>query len=258
MLSKQNLKRIYKGSLSLLHSVKPFKKRGVVIVLYHSVGNSSVSKRLFEEQLLFLKENYTILKLDDLISYLRNNQAIRDNRAAITFDDGYRDNYEVAYPVLKCLNIPATIYLTASYLDSGDTKYLSWEMAKEMVHSGLISIGDHTYSHPVLSNLKKDLQEAEIASGRKRIEDVLGINVTSFAYPYGQAPHFSKDTIGILKKSGYHYAVTAFSKKIDSPLQSVYEIPRVPMDGAMNMKEFEIRLSEFWGKTQWYLEIIKR
>jgi len=258
MLSRQNLKSIYKGSFFLLHSVKPFKKKGVVILLYHSVGNSSDSKRLFEEQILFLKENYTIFKLDELISYLRNNQTIRDNCAAITFDDGYRDNYEVAYPILKDLNIPATIYLTAGYLDSGDNKYLSWDMAKEMVQSGLISIGDHTYSHPVLSNLDTNLQEIEIASGRKRIEEVLGINVTSFAYPYGQAAHLSKDTISILKKKGYNNAVTAFSKMIDSPLQSVYEIPRVPMDGVVNMKEFEIRLSEFWGKTQWYLEIIKR
>lgn len=258
MISKQNLKGIYKGSLSFLHSVRPFKRKEVVILLYHSVGDSSALKKFFEEQMIFLKENYRIFKLDDLISNLKNNEAINNNCAAITFDDGYRDNFEMAYPVLIRLNIPATIYLTAGYLDSNDNKYLSWDMAKEMLQSGLISVGNHTYSHPVLSNLEKEAQEHEIKSGKQRLEDMLNIEITSFAYPYGQPVHYSNETMDILKENRYDFAVTAFTKEIDSPLQSLYEIPRVHMDGVKDLKEFEIRLSGFWGKTQWYLKIIKR
>ena len=260
MLARQKLKRVYENGLTFLHSVKPFKKQGIVILLYHNIGNGNViaSKKQFEEQMIFLKDNYRILKLDELISVLKNNEATNGNYAAVTFDDGYRDNFEIAYPVLMRLNIPATLYLSPGFLDSSDAKYLTWDMVKEMVKSGLISVGNHAYSHPVLSELKKEAQEHEIKSGKQRLEDMLNIEITSFAYPYGQITHYSKDTIDILKKNGYDFAVTAFSKKNNNLPGSIYEIPRIPIDGVKSLEEFEIRLSNFWGTIQWHLTRSKR
>jgi peptidoglycan/xylan/chitin deacetylase (PgdA/CDA1 family) len=260
MLVRQKLKRVYENGLTFLHSVKPFKKQGIVILLYHNIGNGDViaSKKQFEEQMIFLKDNYRILKLDELISVLKNNKATNENYAAVTFDDGYRDNFEIAYPVLMRLNIPATLFLTPSYLDSNDAKYLTWDMAKEMVKSGLISVGNHAYNHPVLSELKKEAQEHEIKSGKQRLEDMLNIEITSFAYPYGQITHYSKDTIDILRKNGYNFAVTAFPKKNNNLHGSIYEIPRIPIDGVKSLEEFEIRLSNFWGTIQWHLTRSRR
>lgn len=246
--------------LCRLHAIRPFKKQKVVILLYHEVHDENLhdSGKFFEEQMVFLKENYNVIPLDKLVGYLKNGKIISENYAALTFDDGYRDNFEIAYPVLKHLNIPATIYLTSGYLDSNDSQYLTWDMVKEMMGSGLIHLGNHTYSHPGLSTVSRELQEQDIKAGGQRLKEMLDIKVTSFAYPFGQLIHYSEDTIDILKRYRYDFALTAFTKGIESPLKSIYEIPRIVMDGVDSLEEFEIRLSEFWGKVPWHLIQAKR
>ncbi|MBF0343294.1 MAG: polysaccharide deacetylase family protein [Nitrospirae bacterium] len=201
----------------------------------------------------YLKNNYRVVSLEDLLLAIANADVSHENIAAVTFDDGYRDNYDIAYPILKQLNIPATFFLSSCYMDSRDSKHMTWDMVKEVATSGIISIGNHTHSHRPLNTLNKATQTHEIRLGRQRLEEMLSTKITSFAYPYGQKRHYSDDTIDIIREDGYMCALSAFSKTIEIPINNRYEIPRIPMDGVNNIMEFEVRLSVLWSTIQWNL-----
>ena len=252
MLLKQQVKRILSKGLSSLQPLGLLKRQDVAVLLYHRVSGSGHdgSARFFMEQMMLLMEDYAIVPLDELVQSLKKNARALKGHAAITFDDGYRDNFEIAYPVLKDLGIPATIFLSPQYMDSGSEQHVTWGMAQEMASSGLISIGNHTYGHRMLSGLATDAQREEILAGKDRIEKMLGISVRSFAYPFGQKEHYTKDTIDILKEAEYEYALAAHRWGSAEPVESPYEIPRIVMDGVKDLREFRVRLSTTWGRLQ--------
>ena len=94
------------------------------IISYHMIVDEpngfypETSTRNFEKQIAHLVKNYKVLSLDEIVERVKTKRSLR-RCVAITFDDGFRDNYEIAYPILKKYNVPATIFLTTGYIDSG-------------------------------------------------------------------------------------------------------------------------------------------
>lgn len=141
----------------------------------------------------------------------------------ITVDDGYRDNYELLFPLLKKYNFKAVIYTV-----SGETfnrwdvevpsnpekrvELMSPEQVKELSESGLVEIGGHTVTHPHLDQLTSNEQEQEIYNNKVALESMIGKRLTSFAYPYGSLNEESKK---ITSKIGYHYAVSTDSGPLE-------------------------------------------
>ncbi|EFP96978.1 hypothetical protein VIBC2010_20210 [Vibrio caribbeanicus ATCC BAA-2122] len=140
----------------------------------------------------------------------------------ITVDDGYKDNYELLFPLLKKYNFKAVIYTV-----SGETfnrwdvevpsnpekqvELMSPEQVKELSESGLVEIGGHTVTHPDLSRLTSAEQEQEIYDNKVALESMIGKRLTSFAYPYGS---LNEDSKNIASKIGYQYAVATDSGPI--------------------------------------------
>ncbi|ELR63994.1 Polysaccharide deacetylase [Photobacterium marinum] len=137
----------------------------------------------------------------------------------ITVDDGYRDNYELLFPLLKKYGFKAVIY-TVTGVD-----YNRWDVEnpgqaekraelmtpkqiKEMADSGLVEFGGHTLTHPKLSQLTRDEQQHEIAENKAQLEKIIGKPLVSFAYPYGDHNQESKD---IAKEQGFDFAVATDS-----------------------------------------------
>jgi len=122
----------YTGALSRCRSY--LKQSQVPLILYyHRVRNYdetvdiglSISVENFENQIRYLKKNYNIVSLDLMVEKMRNAETPSQEDIAITFDDGYKDNYDNAYPILKRYNVPATIFLTTDYV--GTNKLLWWD-----------------------------------------------------------------------------------------------------------------------------------
>ena len=99
----------------------------VAVLVYHRVGtikdrwSISVADTLeFENQLKYLQRTHKIITLGEMTRIIAEKRALPKKTAVITFDDGYKDNYTNAFPILKKLNIPATIFLTTGYIDNND------------------------------------------------------------------------------------------------------------------------------------------
>ena len=146
----------------------------------------------------------------------------------LAFDDGYVDSYNVLFPILKALQIPATIFVT----NRGDTRFskkhwstedpipegaefLSAEMLREMDASGLVEIGGHTAGHTTLTKVGLDEAKREIEENKHWVEGVIGHPIVSFCYPRGGE---NDEIVSLVKGAGYKYA--AVMKKKMRPVET--------------------------------------
>jgi len=141
MLSKRELlaRTLEKTGLGPLLSQTTGRWQGLVVFNYHRLGNQTTSpfdralysadQEIFEQQVQFLKKHYDVVRVADLEGVLHN----RGRAVMITFDDGYLDNYELAFPVLKQHNVPATFFITSGFLDGGPVAW--WDEIAWMVRN---------------------------------------------------------------------------------------------------------------------------
>jgi len=111
--------------LLLYYSFRDRQHNGLLVLTYHRISDTSdyedslkVSKNIFEKQIQYLKNNYTILSGEELSDIIRNKKPFPDNSCLITFDDGWRDNYTNAYPILKKYKIPAIIFISTDFIST--------------------------------------------------------------------------------------------------------------------------------------------
>lgn len=181
---------------------------------YHRINDGeedrpiSVSLRNFEQQIAYLKKKVDILSVDDLISRLSNIGKIEKDAVVITFDDGYRDNYLNAYPILKRYNIPPVIFITTGLIDNNPIM-LNTNDILQMRKEGLIAFGAHTVSHKLLLEVDRETAISEINGSRAELEKLLKQEIKYFAYPYGKkGQDFNDETVEIVKNAGF---IAAFS-----------------------------------------------
>jgi peptidoglycan/xylan/chitin deacetylase (PgdA/CDA1 family) len=181
------------------------------ILMYHHVlpkgGNQSklvVDLAYFEKQMAFLKKrNYRVLPLDQFFLLILKNKPIPKKSVAITFDDGYEDNYTYAYPILKKFKFPATIFLIAGKI--GANGYLNWNQISEMT-SHNIQFGNHTTSHPNLTEIDREAVHKEIYDADRLMNTKLRSISPIFAYPSGA---YNQIVIEEVKQMNYSAAVSA-------------------------------------------------
>lgn len=152
----------------------------------------------------------------------------------LTVDDGYKDNYELLFPLLKKYNFKAVIYaVTGEEFNRWDVEQadnpekrvplMSPAQIKEMADSGLVEFGGHTLTHPHLDTLDKDSQRFEIAENKTQLEQLIGKSLYSFAYPFGSHNHDSKD---LAQELGYPFAVATNSGPL-AMHEDKYQIRRI-------------------------------
>ena len=191
----------------------------IPVLLYHNlddnytVGNhiTNISPSLFEEHMLgLLERGYNPIFVSDYYEYINDGKELPENPIMVTFDDGYLSNYEYAYPILKKLNIPATIFVVTSTVGeevSGgkvNTPHFTWEQAKEMQDSGIIDIQSHSYSHKNMSKISDDELFDELTLSKDILVEKLSKDVLIFAYPYGG---YNDKTLEKVIEVGYNMQV---------------------------------------------------
>ncbi len=295
----------HSGTLMVLARRKLYNKS--IVLMYHRVIDDVctpsfpiqpgmyVRKASFNMQVLFLKRHFHIISLDEMIRKLDGGEDIT-RCCSMTFDDGWKDNYDVAFPVLKRHGIPATMFLTTGYigtqrwfwpekvswclsalaktcmktgfpdeiramqLNSGSIEQLidgvierlkmcqseereglvsrigslcqemprerlmmSWQEARAMLNSGLVTFGSHTSEHRLLHQLDFEDIEREVATSREDIRQNLSVDATLFAYPNGD---FNRAVKTILDKHGFSAAVTTKEGYVCNSTPRL-EVPRI-------------------------------
>jgi peptidoglycan/xylan/chitin deacetylase (PgdA/CDA1 family) len=137
----------------------------------------------------------------------------------LTFDDGYQDNYDIAYPILKQMEVPFTIYITTGFINNrlpmwwyyNEKLGINSESLKALDADPLCTIGAHTVSHPKLDTLSSEEQRKEIMQSKQELEALLGHPIRHFSYPHGA---YNAYTLSIINNHTFRSALLAWGGNI--------------------------------------------
>jgi peptidoglycan/xylan/chitin deacetylase (PgdA/CDA1 family) len=190
----------------------------VRIITYHRIDdgrrnpNITVSKDNFQKQIKFLKEKFSVVALSEIVNYAKDkNIALSCDTVAITFDDGFEDNFTNAFKILRSYALPACVFLVSGSI--GNKGMLSQIEIQEMFKNN-ITFGSHTVDHPNLTEVSTQNLENEIKNSKAAISEIINSEVEFFAYPKGKKNNFNEEIKMLVKDAGYQAAFTTENKDI--------------------------------------------
>lgn len=200
-----------------LYKDKHSKYHGVALMFHHVTDdfvdiNESCKCRvnLFEEVLLdYLNNGYQYVSIDEALKIIRERSSIKF--VIVTFDDIPDSVYTNAYPILKRLNIPFTIFITPGFIEK--ESFITSKHLAQLASEPLCTIGAHTMTHPMLRNVIN--YEWELEESRLELEKIIGRNVKYLAYPFGQYSSISKKIRLAAEKSGFECAFCTISTPLN-------------------------------------------
>lgn len=177
----------------------PINVTAAVILQYHHVSDTlpkvtSISASDFEQHLLYLRNNqFEVVSLPELITALQTNKQLNDKTVAITFDDGFQNNFDNAAPLLEKYQFPYTIFVNPKLIDEKAHHVMSWEQLRTLSKKGA-TIANHSASHDYLHLKQSGESDADwlarirtdIVESEQRIAEETGHNFKYLAYPYGE------------------------------------------------------------------------
>ena len=220
---------------------------GIPVLNYHQIeekdGNPlTLWPDQFEAQMAYLAdEGYTTITIDEMMDSIENGTPLPEKPVIITFDDGYADNYEYAYPILKKYGFKATIFLIYDFTNTYPG-YLTWAQINEMKASGLIRFESHTMTHANLAELTSiDELHHEIADSHDLLSEKLGYDMQYIAYPGGRV---NEEIEEITRAAGYRGGFTVHYG-LSTPAEGRYQMDRIPIFGANmhTLTRFKLRLA---------------
>ncbi len=194
----------------------------IPILMYHSISSDAgrkfrpftLSPELFEAHVQYMAENgYTALTVTQLMNALHQKTfALPERPVVITFDDGFHDFYDHAFPTLMKFRSTATLFIVTGYVEGtsnwlraeGETnrKMLKWPRILELDQAG-IECGAHSHTHADLDIKAPGTVRKEITFSKELLEQKLGHEVTAFCYPFGHYDHRVRDMV---KHAGFRAA----------------------------------------------------
>lgn len=190
----------------------------IPVLFYHHIEPLEIAQQLghahltvdndyFDKQMAYLSASgYRSLSADELAYALINHRGLPAKSIVVTFDDGYDDNYNYAFQILKKYNIAGNFMIPAGLVENKG--YMTWSQLKEMAANPLMHIYNHTWSHASLAGAAKDKIEYEIATANKQLEDNLEKRVSIFTYPYGS---YNQLVIDVLREHGFTAAFSTIN-----------------------------------------------
>lgn len=243
----------------------------VPVIMYHSLlkdparaGDYVVSPDTFEADMTYLLDNgYTTVFVRDLVDYVENGADLPPNPVVVTFDDGYYNVMEYAYPFMRENNIKGVMNVVGAFSEKSTAEdehnpaysYLTWEEISELEQSGVFEIGSHTYdmhSIGVRSGCKKKYGEntdtyrtaltEDIGGLQEILTEKSGVTPVTFAYPYG---FISEESVEILQDIGFKALLTCYEKpnyiSRDAP-ECLLHINRYNRPAGISTEEFMEKL----------------
>lgn len=237
-----------------------------IILMYHNIAEPPsgkdpvglyVSPRMFRFQMWYLKAaGFRVVPLNDIADFI-NGKSADKKIAALTFDDGYQDFYENAYPVLRAYKFPSAVFIVSDLVGKENAwdyrnvnvrkSLMRWETIHRLKKEG-VTFGSHTRTHPFLSRLSPEAAIDEIYNSKLQLEEQLQLQVDFFCYPYGD---YNAQTTEAVKQAGYKLAVTT-KRGLVHKKDNIFEVRRSFIRRHTNPLLFLCRLHlpyEDWKKS---------
>ena len=284
----------------MYHSLSDDTENGI-----HPYYRINTSPKIFAEQMKFLHDNnYKVISLSEAMHNIESQTVNREsqgvsgkthttathnnllthslikstnpsnttnsinlsNPVVLTFDDGYHDFLEKAFPILEKYEFTATIFLPTGFISDGGLSFkgkrcLHWREVRELAASG-VQFGSHTISHPNLRDLHLDQVEREIWESKEILENRIGTRVDSFSYPYAfpeEDPRFKRRIRTSLAKAGYTIGVTTIIGTATQGNDRLF-LKRIPVNSVDDPAFFRAKLDggyDWIRGLQYGLKILK-
>jgi len=252
---------------------RPLRQAGLVngeqsipVLMYHSISDDpeekiqpyyrlATSPRRFAEQMQWLgNSGFQGVSLEEALAALADGKSSRRPLAAITFDDGFRDFYTEAWPVLQRHGFTATMHLPTGFIGTPRKSFrgqecLTWNEVRELRAQG-VRFGSHTASHPKLHELSWTAIGNELAWSKTRLEQELGEVVTGFAYPYAfpqEDARFTERFAELLRGQGYRNCATTVVGRIRAH-DDLFRLKRLPVNSC---DDEDLFLAKLHGNYDW-------
>jgi peptidoglycan/xylan/chitin deacetylase (PgdA/CDA1 family) len=240
---RTSVKRLLGHSLFAAHLDAVLLRDAAVVVAFHRIQETDGSDSLtidagtFERHCRFFRRYFRVVSLRTLVYSLEHGFPL-DRHLAITFDDGYRDNFENARPVLETLSLPATFFVVSDWIGTDVVPWwdrergarypwMTWDEVR-LLHRKGFEIGAHTRTHADLGKVSLDEAREEILGARLDLERQLGASVESFAYPYGGRNHLTDVNRELVKVAGFRCCCSGFGG-INVTGTDPFRLRRVPI-----------------------------
>lgn len=186
----------------------------IPILMYHHLndlpGEASeleqtwtVAPKEFDSQMAYLAQHgFHSITMAQLVAFLTRRQTLPSRPLVISFDDGWIEQYTVAYPILKKYGLRGTFFVYTNAIDH--KAFMTWGQVEELAANGM-DIESHSLTHPHLRTLSPDAAFKEIADSKTLIEKRVGKPVIAFNYPFGE---YNSAIVDLVKRAGYASAVT--------------------------------------------------
>lgn len=243
----------------------PGNQFAIPILMYHSIADeeetgvqpyyrTTTTPAVFALHMKHLADHgYRTINVADAVKFLQDGSPT-EKCAVITFDDGYRNFYHHAFPILSRYHFSATVFLPTAYIGTQPVQFkgrdcLTWNEVRELRKHG-VSFGSHTVTHPQLASLDAAGVRSEIVRSKQTLDDNLGEAIDCFAYPYAfpeQNVSFVSMLRDTLVEAGYHQGV---STRIGTARrqEDCYFLRRLPMNTLDDIPLFDAKLR---GRYDW-------
>jgi peptidoglycan/xylan/chitin deacetylase (PgdA/CDA1 family) len=211
------------------------------IVAFHRVNDAlpddglTCSSAKFESFCQFFREHFRVVPLSDQVAGARAGRNMAGT-LAITFDDGYLDNYEVAAPILSKLGLPATFFITTGFVGSSIVApwdqglptpqgWMNWNQVRSLVSQGF-EIGCHSDTHLNLGEASAAAARSDLRASLTKIQNELGSEARLFAYPFGGRQHLSESSRQLIHELGFECCVSCHGGT-NPAIPNPYELNRI-------------------------------
>jgi peptidoglycan/xylan/chitin deacetylase (PgdA/CDA1 family) len=235
-------------------SYKLMKPEAAVVLAYHSISDVhsplTCPPSAFEKQCRFFAKYCDVVPVSEMLNLIRSGSALL-GKLSITFDDGYKDNFELAAESLSKHGLPATFFVATEFIDSDhipwwdkdkgiQSRWMTWQDVKALSDAGF-SIGGHTQNHIDLGTVSLEEAKKEILGCFDTLRDKLGIDCNEFAYPYGGKKNIRPASLEIIRDSKFESCFSAYGGKVN-PADDQYALRRQPID-SWHISEYHLGAS---------------
>ncbi len=218
-------------------------RKRAIVVLFHRVDDRCASDAIscsvekFDRFCSFFRRYFVVVPLSQLVDKLRRGEDI-GRHLAITFDDGYLDNHDIAAPRLKQQQLPACFFIATDFIGSNkvpwwdreagiESEWMNWDQVRALAAQGF-DVGAHTCNHVDLGVVAGPDARREIAESGARLSAELGERVGLFSYPYGRKHQITENNRQFIRDAGYDCCLSAYGGNVTKGA-SLYDLRRMPI-----------------------------